>query len=387
MFGTTLCALAFTGFTLLSGVEAFPTDPNGECGVYSYPPVASAIAAGQFPPIWTPADIMPNDAAGNAKFKQISGTIPNIAQKGTNITGNFTAFTPTYSPTDTDCWWSYSKCTTPKLAGLVPDLINTPEPNSLGYGFDDGPNCSHNAFYDYLTSQNQKATMFYIGSNVLDWPYEAQRAIDDGHEICAHTWSHRYITAMNNSAAFAELWYSIQAIKLVTGYTVTCWRPPYGDVDDRIRFIANALGLKTIVWTYDSNDWKAGQGNITAATVDSDYQALISAQQAGTFNTAGTMILTHELNNFTMSEAVKWYPALKAAFAAIVPIGVAYNVTHPYVETNYTLPSFADYMSGKTVATNVTTGQSGKNGDMKSYTATFSSVYALLLVGAMLVLA
>lgn len=44
-------------------------------------------------------------------------------------------------------------------------------------------------------------------------------------------------------------------------------------------------------------------------------------------------------------------------------------------------------MSGKTVATNVTTGQSGKNGDVKSYTATFSSVYALLLVGAMLVLA
>jgi hypothetical protein len=29
---------------------------------------------------------------------------------------------------------------------------------TLGYGFDDGPNCSHNAFYDYLTSQNQKAS-------------------------------------------------------------------------------------------------------------------------------------------------------------------------------------------------------------------------------------
>lgn len=29
---------------------------------------------------------------------------------------------------------------------------------TLGYGFDDGPNCSHNAFYDFLTSQNQKAS-------------------------------------------------------------------------------------------------------------------------------------------------------------------------------------------------------------------------------------
>jgi len=55
----------------------------------------------------------------------------------------------------------------------------------MGYVFDDGPNCTHNIFYNYLASQNQKATMFYIGSSVLDWPLEAQRALADGHEICA----------------------------------------------------------------------------------------------------------------------------------------------------------------------------------------------------------
>jgi len=55
----------------------------------------------------------------------------------------------------------------------------------MGYGFDDGPNCTHNTFYDYLSSQNQKATMFFIGSNVLNWPNEARRALADGHEICA----------------------------------------------------------------------------------------------------------------------------------------------------------------------------------------------------------
>ena len=26
--------------------------------------------------------------------------------------------------------------------------------------------------------------MFYIGSNVMDWPLEAQRGVQDGHEIC-----------------------------------------------------------------------------------------------------------------------------------------------------------------------------------------------------------
>ena len=32
------------------------------------------------------------------------------------------------------------------------------QPHTLAYGFDDGPNCSHNAFYDYLVEEGQKAS-------------------------------------------------------------------------------------------------------------------------------------------------------------------------------------------------------------------------------------
>jgi hypothetical protein len=32
------------------------------------------------------------------------------------------------------------------------------------------------------------------------------------------------MTAFTNEQAFAELWYTMQSIKLVTGYTPTCWR-------------------------------------------------------------------------------------------------------------------------------------------------------------------
>lgn len=41
-----------------------------------------------------------------------------------------------------------------------------------------------------------------------------------------------------------------------------------------------------------------------------------------------------------MSAAIKWYPQLADAFEYLVPIGVAMNVTHPYVETEYLLPTF-----------------------------------------------
>jgi hypothetical protein len=52
-------------------------------------------------------------------------------------------------------------------------LTRVEQPNTLGYAFDDGPNCSHNAFYDYLHSQNQKASAFMTIVDMLDallWP-------------------------------------------------------------------------------------------------------------------------------------------------------------------------------------------------------------------------
>lgn len=348
--------------------EAAITDPTEECTAYYYAPVAAV--KGNFPTIWEPASILSNDTAAQDKWNEISSSIPtNITVKGLNetsaLTGNFTGITYDYG-TDPDCWWTNHQCTTPKLAGLPADVASIPEPMSMGYGFDDGPNCSHNAFYDFLEENNQKATMFFIGSNVLDWPLEAQRALTDGHEICVHTWSHRYMTAFPSEDAFAELWYTMQAIKAVTGVTPTCWRPPFGDVDDRIRSIANALGLQTIIWKYDSNDWKNGVGNVTAQTVDDDYNYFISNASSGTFDTEGGIMLTHELNNYTMQTAMDFYSDLKAAFSYIVPVGVALNKTQPYQETNYSLPTFEEYISG-TISTNSSnTSSSSSNSSSES---------------------
>jgi hypothetical protein len=58
-----------------------------------------------------------------------------------------------------------------------------------------------------------------------------------------------------------------------------------------------------------------GNVTITQADVDADYGLFISNLSAGTFNAAGGIMLTHELNNFTMQEAINWYPRLKAAFS------------------------------------------------------------------------
>lgn len=99
----------------------------------------------------------------------------------------------------------------------------------------------------------------------------------------------------------------MQAIKLVTGVTPTCFRvrislashpistlltcislflqPPYGDIDDRIRAIAHGLGLRTVLWKYDSQDWQFGfTPNVTVQTVDNNYETLLTDAGNGLFD-------------------------------------------------------------------------------------------------------
>ncbi|KAJ3512592.1 hypothetical protein NLJ89_g3430 [Agrocybe chaxingu] len=316
-------------------------DPDQECEAYRYQPVADALAS--FPSIWQQASLLPGDDNAAAKWAAIQPNVPDIAPKGTPQ-GDFSGMS--YGSDDPDCWWTVSKCTNPKVQNVPADVTVMPEPRTLGYGFDDGPNCSHNAFYDYLAQQNQKATMFFIGSNVMDWPLEAARAAMKSAFV--NSWSHNYMTALQSEDAFAELYYSA---------TPTCWRPPFGDVDDRIRAIANGLGLRTVLWQYDSQDWQVGvTEGVTSDSVDQEYQNMIDDAKKGMFDTVGTMILMHELNDFTMQEAIKYYPKLKEAFDHIVPVAVGLNITHPYVETNFTMPSFAQYIAGTgaTLAANTT---------------------------------
>ena len=81
--------------------------------------------------------------------------------------------------------------------------------------------------------------MFYIGSNCMDWPDQCRRGVTDGHHISVRmlsppiirrlvcvthpmfvlidTWSHRYMTALPNENAFAELWYAVS-----NGYPSQC---------------------------------------------------------------------------------------------------------------------------------------------------------------------
>lgn len=71
---------------------------------------------------------------------------------------------------DPDCWWSASICKQPKATFLPADYYRCPNTGDWGLNYDDGPlnplhfdkpeNWAEPALYDFLTQQNQTATLF-----------------------------------------------------------------------------------------------------------------------------------------------------------------------------------------------------------------------------------
>ncbi|KAI8896390.1 hypothetical protein BC833DRAFT_519235, partial [Globomyces pollinis-pini] len=140
------------------------------------------------------------------------------------------------------------------------DIVNCPNRNDWGLTYDDGP--SQNAggsdtagIHSALKALNWKATFFIIGSNLmLNKNDMLIRAHQEGHQIGLHTWSHHPMTSLTNEQIVAEMKYTEALIYRTIGVVPKYFRPPYGDIDDRVRAIVAALGYRTVLWSRDSGD-------------------------------------------------------------------------------------------------------------------------------------
>ncbi|CAO3632361.1 unnamed protein product [Mucor hiemalis] len=154
---------------------------------------------------------------------------------------------PSTSGADNYCDWAKSGC----MGSSIGDCPK----GQWGLTFDDGPSDVSPILYDFLKTTNQKATLFMIGANVIKYPATVKRAYDEGHELAIHTWTHSYMTTLSNEQIVAELKWTELAIKEITGASPRLFRPPYGDIDNRVRDIGTALGFTSVIWDHDTNDW------------------------------------------------------------------------------------------------------------------------------------
>ncbi|KAJ3122678.1 chitin deacetylase [Nowakowskiella sp. JEL0407] len=140
------------------------------------------------------------------------------------------------------------------------DIVKCGKRNQWALTFEDGPGEYTLGLLDALRDIGVKATFFLVGAEIVKYTSVVQRMYNDGHEIGIQTWSHIGMTTLTNEQIIAELLWTAQAIKEVTGVVPLDFRPPFGDVDDRVRAIAKLLGLRVVLWNRDTMDWQGTVG-------------------------------------------------------------------------------------------------------------------------------
>lgn len=234
------------------------------------------------------------------------------------------------------CDWSYNLC------NGTADIFQCSAPLQWGLSFDDGPIAPQSGvLYDFLAANGIKATHFMIGTNIVQNPLLVQKAFQAGGQIALHSWTHHAMTTLDSKTAYAELRWGIEIVKNITGFTPLHWRPPYGDVDDRIRAIAMHLKLTTNLWNQDTNDWCIGDttaaadgcGNFVQSSVHTNLEAWATSQKA---NPGGLVVLEHELSNGSVAEFMEAFPVMKSNGWQMMPVATCNNVQFYVESTNVT---------------------------------------------------
>jgi len=310
--------------------------PTAVTGAPLLPDAAPIIAnPAQYPPLdKTPPTDSPEVQQWITEVQNSGISIPNIS---ITVAAAACGANTAAAADQSRCWWTCGGCTRDT------DITTCADELTWGLTYDDGP-----AFYTpnlltYLNSNNLKTTFFTIGSRILEEPVILQTEYMLGHQLGVHTWSHPPLTTLTNEQIIAEFGWTKKIMKDLTGVTPNTFRPPFGDIDDRVRAIAQAMSLQPVIWTrlsptvtFDTGDFNINAGTISSSQVISNFNAIMNnATQIQT----GFIVLEHDLFEQTVDLAIGY----------ILPEAMAHNpkftlepvitcqkmpLSNAYIETN-----------------------------------------------------
>ena len=119
--------------------------------------------------------------------------------------------------------------------------------------FDDGPSKYTNKILDVLKKYDACGTFFLIGNKVDFYGDVLKRMLLEGSEIGNHSYDHKLLTRLSKSDFQKEISKTQDAIKKVTGFTPTLFRPTYGGYTNILKSYTD---LKFVLWDVDSRDWQ-----------------------------------------------------------------------------------------------------------------------------------
>jgi peptidoglycan-N-acetylglucosamine deacetylase len=108
---------------------------------------------------------------------------------------------------------------------------------------------------EILIKDEVPATIFLSGRWVEKHPDKAKFLASQAQfEIASHSFYHPHLLEKDDSRVLREMSRTQAIIKKVTGRTPQYFRPPYGEVDERVATLAKSAGLTTINYDIASGD-------------------------------------------------------------------------------------------------------------------------------------
>ncbi|MCL1468847.1 polysaccharide deacetylase family protein [Argonema galeatum] len=130
------------------------------------------------------------------------------------------------------------------------------EQKVIALTFDDGPWPKTTLqVLNILKKNNIKATFFWVGQCVKNYPQLAQQVVAEGHAIANHTWSHSY-RKMNASQAAHEIDDTADLIYKTTGVRTFLFRPPGGIMNNGPAGYAEQKNYAIAKWSNDPMDYR-----------------------------------------------------------------------------------------------------------------------------------
>ncbi|TFK32917.1 chitin deacetylase [Crucibulum laeve] len=286
----------------------------------TYPTVGSPAWSAQFPAASPQASDLPKAWTDALAAAIAAGKIPNIPPSTGKPQTN-----PVYpagmDPNGPEICSATYKCR------HADDIWDAPD-GYFGISFDDGPQPATSELVQFLDQNNETATHFMIGINILSYPSQFTEAFNADGDIAVHTWTHPYMTTLSNEDVLGQLGWTAELIHHSTGGRLPkFWRPPYGDSDNRVRAIAQEVfGLTTIIWNQDTEDWSLTSGGTTPAQVHTQMTQWLSGSKS-----PGLIILEHELSDASVHAFMDAYPLIKSngwkteSLAQLIGDGRAYQ--------------------------------------------------------------
>lgn len=168
-----------------------------------------------------------------------------------------------------------------RLFGTVSHVVTSE--NVVALTFDDGPDPVFTPhLLDILAKHGACATLFMVGEQVMRLRGAnsclLQQAVQAGHAIANHTFSHPCMPALTSAQRRAEL---LQCQAALAPHASGLFRPPRGLQSFRSYRDTLALGLTPIGWSAHAEDWEPHSAETFAGKLNADV-------------TNGSIVLLHD---------------------------------------------------------------------------------------------